>query len=422
MRPRIRPFTHKFTMATAANDELEDAVRAVARALDGAKRQRDHELEEVEQQLRQKRHEVEALSALAAMHGQFSGDCVCCAEPLVEKTICQMGCGHALHMGCAMDMTRGLHTAVMDAERDGGGVDFLPFTRCPSCRATLLEFNLLRQLPWGMVEHIQEFVVFAKKALLTSQASAEYCVPVRELCISAGLVRSKRLSPNTSLETMLAVIARIIERGNGKFVVCNQRDCSNAKHYVVFEDGCGNADEAAAAFTCHACVTRQTEEAAAAAAAANAPAVVHLWHHTPATVEMHPLRCDECETPVMRDPGGRGLCSHETCPACEHQFCYVCGGEYNRETRWYTLHYDLEAVQSMPYCAAPAASLAPNRAGHRRRFGRCLCREREWNERHAREARGVPSIRGTPLESFAMGSEMAGFGYDKLSRPFAPVE
>lgn len=320
----------------------------------------------------------------------------------MNKQVVHLHCGHVLHSACMWTFSSGLEMAVRRV-RTGGLVEFEPHTKCPICRDSFLVHSRLGDLPWRTVNYIKNFTMFAKTALMTSQNCPAYSLGARQLCGPIRSIRNNLISNNTPLETMLEVITRIMASPGHKFVVCG--DCRKS-YYVVFNDECGNAEEAAATFTCQPCVERQAAEAAAEE--------VHVWHHTPATVQERPLRCDNCETPVVRDPGARGLCSHETCPACNYSFCYVCGGSYNG---WYTTNYAIDAVKSMPFCDPPRNG-ALNALGNPRRFGACGCLSREQLERVARERRGVMNIRANPLESFAPEGKLTGFGYEKLSRPF----
>lgn len=138
------------------------------------------------------------------------------------------------------------------------------------------------------------------------------------------------------------------------------------------------------------------------------------WCHVPVT----PVKCDSCGKMCVREEGIQGACSHETCPHCGYEFCYICGGELtSAEDIFWTYNFEISAVATIPYCGKPASTSS-------RKFGDCKCFDRQRLERAAAAElehadADVNDLLHTRLMYRGNSNDIIiGYGYKKLTNTY----
>ena len=334
---------------------------------------------------------------------QFDQNCPLCMEHLTADKLTELPCGHMVHMRCLSEMAAGLQSAMKTLWKDAGYLNYGSFTSCPVCRTNLTDFSVLSQLPMVVSQSMTDFLSFAKRAVRNSGVEEQDERQQSAALSACALVGKTRLRATEEHRVVAGMCKRMLTDGDLRFTACNA--CRKA-FVTMHGGGCGaNDDEVTPIFHCKPCLDKERRQ--------NSHDLP--WSHVPYSAHLEGTMhlCDNCEAPVLRDPGSRGACSHQTCPNCNYQFCYVCGGKYSG---FLNTSHALTSVSTIPFCAKPDPSRR-NRAGHSFRFGRCKCTERIGREREARLSRGVDVLpRGLSL---ATSSEVSGYGHVKLAHPFA---
>ena len=295
--------------------------------------------------------------------------CTICLCPIIFEgdecgSIVKLPCSHFIHGNCLNEMCTPKHKKLDQIKnpRNGtGGCVKECLLDCPTCRAVIPStFDCLPQKGKQVAKNIETFL---KKAMadcfvrnsVVPESIRDYCTTIRD-------------APES-----------IFQSDDYKLFICQTDDCR--KSYIGHKMQCGNETTV---FECHHCNNTST------------------W-----AKHIDGIQCDNCETALQRTGG----CSHMTCN-CSYQFCYICGGEY---VGYMSVRATASSVQSIPFCERPQPN-AFNLNGHLKRFGRCLCLERNTLEA-AQMGMTAETMLETCLAPPSLGY-MEGYGYEKLQMPF----
>jgi hypothetical protein len=333
---------------------------------------RDELIESMKAELAKAQDEARRLRTEMSMFEPLKDLCGVCLEPILNEdlvsgrggSMIQLPCRHFSHGACLDLMCTQKHVELkkLTDKIEGVGGPLLPCVlNCAMCRAFVPStFEISSFIASSLITEISKML---KNAIADATVRRSVSpVEIQSYC------RDIRSNPDA-----------VFSSTRYKMYICETRGCH--RPYIGLPTQCGNENPA---YECYKCISSST------------------W-----AKHVVGLMCDNCETVVERTGG----CSHMTC-ACGYQFCYICGGEY---TGFQSMRATASSVRSIPFCEQPQPG-ARNRNGNPKRFGKCLCIERNTLETSTRGMNKV-EMAMTCLAPAALGY-MHGYGYQKLILPF----